>query len=122
MKSLNSRAFLYKVLILTVRNQAPHTSFFPLCYYRNSVFCGARNRLMLLDFSISSFSSGQNKPLSQRAALHRIYSFLACYKVIREETKARKTNTEAIILLMFPDREAWVIFSQRKLKVCKLTT
>lgn len=68
---------------------------------------GQEIRLVPLDFSIPSFSSGENKPLSQRAALRRIRSFPACYKSDwgdREE-KNKKTNTEAVTLLMSLDRE-----------------
>lgn len=80
---------------------------------------------MPADFSIPSFSSGQNKPLSQRAELCSIQSFLACYEVIRDKEentkkKNKKTST-ALILLKSLDKEVWAAFSQRKLKVCKLT-
>lgn len=47
--------FPYKALIL-LGSQTPHSSFFPLPYYRNFVFCGARNKLAPLDFSIPTLS------------------------------------------------------------------
>ena len=39
-----------------VRSRAPHSGFFPLFYYRNCVFCGAKNRQAPLDFSIPTLS------------------------------------------------------------------
>lgn len=121
--SLNSWEFLYKKLWSSLLGAKLLTAASFHYLIIGTVFSvGQEMDWCCWTFQSPSFSSGQDKPLSQRAALHRIHNFLACYKVIREKTKTRKTNTEAIILLMSLDREVWVTFSQRKLKVCKLTT
>lgn len=50
------------------------------------------------DFSIPSFSSGQSKPLSQRAELCRIHSFLACYEGVRDKEEKTKPRTRKLAL------------------------
>lgn len=66
-----------------------------LLYYR-TVFCGARNRWVLLDFAMPSFSSGQNKPLSQR-----VHSFLAYYKLGRSGVWVGEQKRKLTLLIVF---------------------
>lgn len=90
--------------------QLPHSSVFLTAYYRDDVFSGARNDWW--DFSLRSFSSGQNKPLSQRAALCGIHSCPACYKVTSDkEQETRKA--EAIRLLQSLDEKYGLPLAKR---------
>lgn len=73
MKSLNSWEFLYKALILTVRRQAPHVSF----------FC---NLIKGTVFSVEQETDGCQltfqSPLSPVAKMHHFHKELRCVESI----------------------------------------
>lgn len=66
-------------------------------FLREQCFLWSKKQ-MPADFPTPSFSSGQNKPLSQRVELCGIHSFLACYEVIRDKEENTKTETRKLAL------------------------